>query len=161
MWSTFVWRTHQSSSPFVATLLSFAFFPLSVLKCVPKWSFLLCLFKLDEMNYMWLNFDVVNPPVLYMATLLSFAFATKNTKKLWITFLLILEKGFSEPKYSFWFYGFGTTYVLPGSVNSIKMHACNHEYAQKNIEARRGAKLGFLHFGNPGNPGNLGNLGNP
>ena len=64
--------------------------------------------------------------LLYVATLLSFAYATKNTKKLWITFLLILEKGFSEPKYSFWFYASGTTYVLPGSVNSVKMHAWNH-----------------------------------
>ena len=69
--------------------------------------------------------------LLYVATLLSFAYATKNTKKLWITFLLILEKGFWESKYSFWLYALGTTNVLPGSVNRIKMHAWNHEYDQK------------------------------
>ena len=92
--------------------------------------------ELDDMNYALLNFDV-NPPKTFSicsslrvhfirGDLAFFAIAKKNAEELWITFLLILEKGFSEPKYSFWFYASGTTYVLPGSGNCVKMHAWNH-----------------------------------
>ena len=91
---------------------------------------------LENMNYALLNSDVNPTEAFSICSSLSvqfirgdvafFAIARKNTNQLWMTFLLILEKGFSEPKYSFWFYALGTTYVLPGSVNSVKMHAWNH-----------------------------------
>ena len=91
---------------------------------------------LENMNYALLNSDVNPTEAFSICSSLNvqfirddvafFAIARKNTNQLWMTFLLILEKGFSEPKYSFWFYALGTTYVLPGSVNSVKMHAWNH-----------------------------------
>ena len=86
-------------------------------------------------NFNVVSFHMVNlldKDIFPLRGFLLLAMLTKNTKKLWITFLLILEKGFLEPKYSFWFYGLGTTYVLSSSVNSIKMHAWNRAYNQKN-----------------------------
>lgn len=75
--------------------------------------------------------NLLDKDIFPLRGFLLLAMLTKNTKKLWITFLLILEKGFLEPKYCIWFYGLGTTCVLSSSVNSIKMHAWNRAYNQK------------------------------